>query len=591
MRMRDNEPLRVALLYVAFGVVWIVLTDLTVGALFATERNLAAAQTIKGLAYIGVTALLVFWLARRAIDHSRDRWMRTQLHSTHELLHKVLAGIGEAVIIVKPGERTIQECNLAAERMFGYTASEFIGLHTAALHIDEASHDRFLESSQQVLSAGEVFRATCGFRHRNGSVLQCEVTLAQLSEFEHSEWSNAVLAIVRDVSERAQLEEQMRQAQRLETLGQLTGGIAHDFNNLLTVIQGSSELLVEQLQGEPAKRSLAEMISAAAERGAELTHRLLAFARRQPLTPQRVEVNSLILGMRDMLGRTLGEHIAIELVLGEDIWPALIDPAQLEGALLNLCINARDAMPGGGRLTLETANIELDDERARRLGEVEPGAYVLISVADTGTGIAREHLPRVFEPFFTTKEKAKGTGLGLAMVYGFIKQSNAHVAIFSEPGLGTTLKLYLPRLTGADPGEEQLAAPAPERKATETILLVEDDELVRRFAHDQLVALGYRILEAASGPEALERLRGGEHIDLLFTDMIMPGGMTGEQLALAARQIRPGLKVLYATGYAENAVFRQGQLFPGSPLLSKPYRRGELAGKVRTALARQVTPS
>ncbi len=588
--MRDNEPLRVALLYVLFGMFWIVITDLAVNAAFDTGDNLALAQTVKGLAYILVTALLVYWLARRAIDHSLDRWTRTQLRSTRELLHKVLAGIGEAVVIVMPGERTIQECNPAAEQVFGYPAAELNGLHTRELHIDEASHEKFLTSSREVLSAGGVFRTTCPFRHKNGSVIQGEVTLAQLSDFEHSEWSNAVVAIVRDVTERAMLEDQIRQAQRLETLGQLTGGIAHDFNNLLTVIQGSSELLVEQLQSAPEKRALADMISAAADRGAELTHRLLAFARRQPLAPQKVDVNALIVGMRDMLGRTLGEHIEIEFVAGEPIWPALIDPAQLEGALLNLCINARDAMPAGGRLTLETTNVQLDEDRAGQLAEVEPGAYVLIAVSDTGTGISREDLPRVFEPFFTTKAKSKGTGLGLAMVYGFIKQSNAHVSIYSEPGMGTTLKLYLPRLTGVDPAVEPLAPAAPQSTASETILLVEDDELVRRYAFDQLVVLGYRVVESGSGPEALERLRGEEHIDLLFTDMVMPGGMSGQQLAEAARKIRPGLKVLYATGYAENAVFRQGQLFPGSPLLSKPYRRAELAGKVRTALARQETP-
>lgn len=589
--MRHNEALRVALLYVLFGFFWIVLTDLAVSTLVHTERNLLLAQTIKGLAFIGGTAIFVFWLARRAIRHSQDRWTRTQLKSTRELLHKVLAGIGEAVIIVKPGERHIQECNPAAEQVFGYPASELIGLHTSALHVDEASHDKFLTASREVLASGKVFRATCPLRHKNGTAIQTECTLAQLSEFAEGEFSGAVVAIVRDVTERANLEDQMRQAQRLETLGQLTGGIAHDFNNLLTVIQGSSELLIEQLQAESGHRSLAEMISAAADRGADLTHRLLAFARRQPLAPQETDVNALILGMREMLGRTLGEHIEIEFVAGEPIWPALIDPAQLEGALLNLCINARDAMPSGGRLTVETANIEIDEDRASQLADVVPGAYVLIAVSDTGVGIPREHLSRVFEPFFTTKEKAKGTGLGLAMVYGFIKQSDAHVSIYSEPGLGTTLKLYLPRLTGPDPAADQPSVPTAERSACETILLVEDDELVRHFARDQLVALGYKVIEASSGPEALEHLRSDEHIDLLFTDMVMPGGMSGKQLAEAARQVRADLKVLYATGYAENAVFRQGQLFPGSPLLSKPYRRAELAGKVRVALAHEASTS
>jgi len=485
--MRDNEALRVALLYVLFGFFWIVLTDLAVSSLFHTEQDILLAQTIKGLAFIGGTALFVFWLARRAIRRSEYRWTRTQLKSTRELLHNVLAGIGEAVIIVKPGVRTIHECNPAAEQVFGYPASELIGLHTAELHMDDASHDEFLETSRQVLSSGQVFRTSCPLRHKTGVIIQTECTLAQLSDFEDGELSGAVVAIVRDVTERANLEDQMRQAQRLETLGQLTGGIAHDFNNLLTVIQGSSELLLEQLHADPAKRSLAEMISTAADRGADLTHRLLAFARRQPLAPQEVDVNALITGMRKMLGRTLGEHIEIEFVAGKSVWPAMIDPAQLEGALLNLCINARDAMPTGGRLTLETANIDIDEDRANQLPDVEPGAYVLIAVSDTGVGIPREQLSRVFEPFFTTKEKSKGTGLGLAMVYGFIKQSNAHVSIYSEPGLGTSLKLYLPRATTPDAAADEPSAVAPGHKASETILLVEDDELVRRFACEQKV--------------------------------------------------------------------------------------------------------
>lgn len=401
--------------------------------------------------------------------------------------------------------------------------------------------------------------------------------------------SEGLAVYFQDVSDRIVLEEQLHQSQRLESVGQLTGGIAHDFNNLLTVILGNAELLSEMLEPDPQLQPLAAMIGSAAQRGADLTQRLLAFARRQALVPEAVDVNQLIAATDVLLRRTLGEHIEIEIVRGAGLWPALVDPAQLESALLNLSLNARDAMVQGGRLTIETANTHLSQDYANQHVEVVPGQYVLVAVSDTGLGIAPENLERVFEPFFTTKEKGRGTGLGLSMVYGFVKQSGGHIKIYSELGQGTTLRMYLPRFWGsAEVQPRQVNSPIV--GGSELILLVEDDELVRRYAHDQLVDLGYQVLVAANGSAALALLRQRNDIDLLFTDVVMPGGMSGRELATLAQQLQPSLAVLYTSGYTENAIVHHGRLDPGVQLLSKPYGRAELSYKVREALNTRPRP-
>ncbi len=392
-----------------------------------------------------------------------------------------------------------------------------------------------------------------------------------------------LLAVIEDISERRGLEDQLRQSQRLESVGQLTGGVAHDFNNLLTVILGNAELLAEGAI-DSQQRLLAQLIVDAAARGADLTQRLLAFARRQPLHPASVDVNSLVRGLDPLQRRTLGEHVEIEFVLAENLWRALVDRAQLESSLLNLTINARDAMPTGGRLLIETTNVTLDRAYAERHVDASAGDYVRISVADEGIGIPARDLPRVFEPFFTTKPTGKGTGLGLAMVYGFARQSGGHVDIDSQVGRGTTVRLYLPRAQDGAPAPPPQRLPQTVAGGRETLLLVEDDDLVRRYARDQLVGLGYQVLEASNGREALEVLGGGAPIDLLFTDVVMPGGVSGRQLADQAAKLRPGLKVLYTSGYAENAIAHQGRLDPGVLLLEKPYLRTELARKIREAL-------
>lgn len=392
------------------------------------------------------------------------------------------------------------------------------------------------------------------------------------------------VVVYRDVTGTRETERQLHQAQKMEAVGELTGGIAHDFNNILTVITGTIEILADAVADKPGLAAVAKMIDEAAGRGADLTQRLLAFARRQPLEPRDIDVNALVLDATKLLRPTLGEHIEIKTVLAGDLKAALVDPNQLSSALLNLAINSRDAMPHGGKLTLETSNAHLDENYAKANTEVQPGDYVLIAVSDTGEGIPADIRDRVFEPFFTTKDVGRGTGLGLSMVYGFTKQSGGHIKIYSEVGHGTTIKLYLPRASSAEAHALQDIVVAPIESGSETILVVEDDALVRNYVVAQLKSLGYEVLTAANAAEALKIIKREKTLDLLFTDVIMPGEMNGRQLSDAAAKCRPDLKVLFTSGYTENAIVHHGRLDPGVLLLAKPYRKADLARMIRQAL-------
>jgi CheY-like chemotaxis protein len=358
--------------------------------------------------------------------------------------------------------------------------------------------------------------------------------------------------------------------------------VAHDFNNILTVITGTIEILGEAVAKEPQLAAITRMIDEAAGRGAELTQHLLAFARKQPLQPREVEINTLVVDTAKLLRPTLGEHVQIESVFESESSVAIVDPNQLTTALLNLALNARDAMPNGGKLILETGAAYLDETYAG-VNDVKPGHYVLIAVSDTGAGIPARLLDRVFDPFFTSKGPGKGTGLGLSMVYGFIKQSAGHIKIYSEEGHGTTIKMYLPPGTTASASSESDAPASPEG-GHETILVVEDDRLVRAYVLAQLHSLGYVTQQAANAAEALAIVAAGTPFDLLFTDVIMPGGMNGKQLADAILKNRPDLKVVYTSGYTENAIIHHGRLDSGVLLLAKPYRKSDLARIIRKAL-------
>jgi PAS domain S-box-containing protein len=387
--------------------------------------------------------------------------------------------------------------------------------------------------------------------------------------------------VVTDVTEQKKIEAQLAQVQRIESLGQLTGGIAHDFNNLLTSILLNADVLASVLDDQ--LRPLAEAVRMAAERGADLTRQLLAFGRRQMLEPRPTDLRELLTGMEALMRRTLGEHIRIEFRNAADLWFATVDPSQLEHAVLNLALNARDAMPNGGRLTIETANAEFDADEASP--EIKPGQYVMIAVGDSGVGMPPDVLARAFEPFFTTKDVGKGTGLGLSMVYGFVKQSGGHARIQSEVGDGTVVRLYMPRAIVDEVAASAAPAHATELpKGKETILFVEDDPMVRQYTGQQIVGLGYEVITAESAVQALALIENGPAPDLLFTDVVMPGGMNGRQLALKLRERWPHLRVLYTSGYAHGRLTIDGESVPSKYVLSKPYRRADLAAKLRDAL-------
>ncbi len=397
----------------------------------------------------------------------------------------------------------------------------------------------------------------------------------------------------RDVTAQRETEERLRQSQKLEALGQLTGGIAHDVNNLLTVMLGNFEMLATNAEerGEPdgSDHELAEAGLRAGASASQLMRRLLAFSRRQPLSPQVVDIAALLSSLDPLLRRTIGETVSLYIAAEPGLWLVLVDPAELENAILNLALNARDAMPGGGQLAIEAANVAIDRVYAAVSGLDRTGDYIMISVADSGIGMAREVQGRAFEPFFTTKQPGKGTGLGLSMVYGFVKQSGGHVMIDSEIGQGTILRLYLPRTT-AQAAEVEIPGAWQVHGGSQTILLVEDNDMVRGHTEAMLRGLGYCVLAAADGAEALLLLQEGVRPDLLLTDVVLPGGMTGREVADSAAAVIPGLRVLFTSGYSGNVLLEGGRISPGVELISKPFRRSELAARVRTQLAGVAWP-
>ncbi len=400
--------------------------------------------------------------------------------------------------------------------------------------------------------------------------------------------------MTRDITERREAEAALQAAQatmirsqKLEAIGQLTGGVAHDFNNLLQVISGNLQLLSKDIAGNARAEMRVQSALGGVARGSKLASQLLAFARRQPLEPRVVNVGRLINGMDEMLRRALGGEIEVETVVAGGLWNSLIDPDQLENAVLNLAINARDAMNGEGRLTIEASNAFLDDEYVRQHEELSAGQYVMIAVTDTGTGIPPDILERVYEPFFTTKTEDKCTGLGLAMVYGFLKQSGGHVKIYSEVGAGTTVKLYFPREVASE--DTLVGSPSGEVKGgEETVLVVEDDDEVREVAVSMLTELGYRVVKARDAASALVVVDSGIPIDLIFTDVMMPGMLRSPDLARKAKERLPNVAVLFTSGYTQNAIVHGGRLDPGVDLLAKPYTREALARKIRHVLANQA---
>jgi PAS domain S-box-containing protein len=476
----------------------------------------------------------------------------------------------------------IETWNRAAERVFGYTEADAIGREFAMLPENARSdfdrHHRCIAVGEQVKDAGRPWL------HASGRVLDIVYFGAPVRGADQQ--VNGAVYIAEDVTERKLLEKQLAQSQRMEAIGHLTGGVAHDFNNLLTVIVTAVEVLAEGLSGSPKLAAVAQSIDEAAARGAQLTQRMLAFARKQPLQARTVSLNDIIARMVAMLQRTLGEDIKVTTALAPGLWNTAVDPFQLEDAILNLAVNARDAMPKGGTLVIETSNVQLDEHYAGRRVDIAAGNYVMVTVSDSGSGMSPDVIEHAFEPFFTTKDIGRGTGLGLSMVYGFVKQSGGHVNIYSEVGHGTSIRLYLPKAAGPGPVEVEAPAPAAsvQRAGGETVLIVEDDKAVRAIATDILRGLGYQVQTASDGPTALGILQSSSSIDLLFTDLIMPNGMSGQDLLRAARELRPSLKALFTSGYSEPFLKDREGIDGNVPLLGKPYRRQKLAAAIRSAL-------
>jgi PAS domain S-box-containing protein len=504
-----------------------------------------------------------------------------EVKRARDLLDNVVENLPDMVVLKEPdgdGFRYIL-INAAGEQLLGRERGDILGKTERDLFPPEEAA-LIVEANQAVIASGRA--RTFTERRLTAAAGGRTVETRMVPIGAGNGGSAMILAIIRDVSDAKAREEQLRQLQRMDAIGRLTGGVAHDFNNLLAIILGNSELLRGHLAEGGEDAYMIDDVSGAAGRGAELVKRLLAFARMQHLEPESVDLNARLASITGLLQRSLGENVQVRIKPARKLWPAVVDATQVDDALVNLAINARDAMPTGGTLAIETENVALDEDYAAQHVEVTPGDYVMLAVSDTGTGMPPDVIARVFEPFFTTKPTGSGTGLGLSQVYGFIKQSGGHVKIYSELGHGTTIKLYLPRADAASVEKEAPAEAAPP-SGDETILVVEDNPNVRKTVLRQLGDLGYGTIEAEDGAAALRLAREGASFDLLLTDVIMPGGITGYELAHRLRAERPDLKVLFTSGYTELAAPVDEAARSGM-LLSKPYRKQDLGRAVRAAL-------
>jgi PAS domain S-box-containing protein len=565
-----------------------------------TNGKFLLAIDLAGVALILILATVLTVSTRRSRRELQDSLSATQatnealeaavaertehLVAAHAVLRSTFHSMAEAVLVIDTkGEILLS--NPAAEKMLRFRPGmtvELLRSLSTVFHADGVTPLLVHDMPASRALRGEAFDTTeIVVRPVSGNPPVHLMISGRPLRDAAGAISGAAL-VYHDATASRETEHKLLQSQKLDAIGKLTGGVAHDFNNMLTVITGTTETLVAGLAHQPALQKTAELIDQAAERCSELIQHLLAFARRQPLQPRNVDINATVLDIAKLLRPTLGEQIEVNSILEQEVATAHIDPSQLANSLLNMAINARDAMPNGGKLLLETRNVVLDEAYAQANPDAKPGPYVMLAVSDNGTGMPQDVLDKVFEPFFTTKEVGKGSGLGLSMVYGFVKQSGGHIRIYSEAGHGTTIKLYLPPARGQVEAAPAAVAPLP--RGNETILVVEDDALVRNFVTAQLQSLGYRTLGAANGPAAMLMVDNGEPFDLLFTDVIMPGGMTGRQLADEVAKRRPGIKVLYTSGYTDNAIVHQGRLDRGVLLLTKPYRKSQLANMVRRAL-------
>jgi PAS domain S-box-containing protein len=531
-------------------------------------------------AFAGVILLVVI------LDRVRRESLRTKLlaaartgalEESEQRFRRIFEESPLGKLLISRTDQKIVQPNREFCRVLGYSADQLVGRNIGDLtHLDD--RELLLRAIVHADRFGGDVEAR--FITSSASIASVHITLTTLSESDDR--LGTLLALVKDVTREKRVEAELRQAQKMEAIGQLTGGIAHDFNNLLGVIIGNAEFMLDAVQGDAAIINMAQEILDTALSGADLTRRLLAFASRQTLQPRQINLNAYLPNHVATIRRVLGETIQVRVSLADDLWPTRGDPSQVHDALLNLAINARDAMPHGGRIRISTANVHLDADE--QIPDVAQGDYVVLSVADTGLGMPPEVLERAMEPFFTTKGPGAGSGLGLSMIFGFARQSGGHLAIESEPGNGTTVRLYLPRAAEVTLDDDQDGPEATMPVGRESVLLVDDNAEVRAIARRHLISLGYRVREAENGPLAMECLRDGQRFDLLFTDIIMPDGMMGYQLAAGARQMHPGMKVLFTTGYAGPAITTDEHEVSSGPVLRKPYRKQDLATAVRAAL-------
>ncbi|AHY53832.1 two-component hybrid sensor and regulator [Bradyrhizobium japonicum SEMIA 5079] len=561
----------------------------TAAALLASH---AATGTWFGIAQVvallasGAVAVLLARLCTRAIETAQDKRTAAQLAEQAQASAQMTQAVIKTALdafVQTDASGIVLEWSVQAEALTGWTRKEALGADVVNLLIAEPLRDGFRQRMMRLLPElsdtpiGIRFEAT--LLHRNGDQILIEASSTALQLGGRTIINN----FVKDVTQKRAAEEQLIQAQKMEAVGQLTGGIAHEFNNMLTVITGTIEILADAVKDDPPLATITKLISEAADRGAVLTSSLLSFARKQALQPAEIDVNELLEEVAKLLLATFDKTIEIVSRLDRNVWLAFADRGQLSAALLNLAINARDAMLDGGKLTLTTRNVVFGVREAVAVGAGYAGDYVEIEIADTGTGIPQAILERIFDPFFSTKDVGKGTGLGLSMVFGFVKQSGGGIKVTSEEGRGTIFRIYLPK------AETSTLRPAgyDERKVvggTETILCVEDDRDVRQYVAVQLESLGYKVISAANATEALALVAEGTPFDLLFTDIVMAGGVNGRELAEQMVAARPSLRVLFTSGYAYDSLHAQGRATMGAPLLAKPYRKAELARMLRRSL-------
>ena len=570
----------------------LLLVVVTLGAVLSADYLTGGGIGLKPLLAGGAVAAMVALLFASWIEKLLSQRLAEEAARQEEARRALLASEQNAQAIIKTSldaffqtdlDGVIREWGPQAEALTGWTRKEAIGANVVDLLVPERLRDAHRQRRKKMISeelgksAGTRFEASA--MHRDGREFPVEVSATALRRGDSYLLNN----FMRDITAKRLAEEQLIQAQKMEAVGQLTGGIAHEFNNMLTVITGTIDILADGVKGNPPLAGITKLISDAADRGARLTSSLLAFARKQPLQPAEIDVNDLIEEVVQLLSLTFGRHVEIVTDLAGDAWPALVDRAQLSSALVDLGINARDAMDGTGTLTLATGNVALGMREAIAIGVEGAGDYVVIEVGDTGPGIPPSIRDKIFDPFFSTKDVGKGTGLGLSMVFGFLKQSGGSIEIAGANGKGATFRIYLPKanvsaLPFAD-GTER-----PVRGGHETILCVEDDAEVRQFVTVQLQSLGYKTIVAADAAEALAIAGRGTSFDLLFTDIVMSGTMNGRQLAERMMAERPALRVLFTSGYAFGAVHAPGRAGQGIPMLTKPYRKAELARMLRRCL-------